>query len=211
MSCDTRAVVSNDKLFQTINAMVDKTYAAHPLHASSVELRGVKELCSVSQPVQFGVFATQDIPIGTKVMWYGGKIRHVSEYMFATPHEKSHVMRMRESDYVFDGNVYSHMFRRPVVHDDATLKHACQPAQQDAFLPNDTNLFAVYQPIGFMINAPGPYGSPNLRVHWKCINDKTVHIPFFKASRLIRADEQLLYYYHNETNGNAHTDIFKQL
>lgn len=176
--------------------------------ASRVELRIHEKLCrrELDSPIQFGVFALEDIAAGQEITPYGGILRSEQDYKpLADPSAKSHARKLH-SGFVLDGLPLANMLDRPIpsqVHGglDALLNEGMQPRlpSSSRYAASDLKRFTSTG-IGFMANTERLYlDQPPLSPANVNITKRTVKIagmsyqvPILSAARLIRAGEEII-------------------
>lgn len=166
-------------------------------------------LCQIGQPLQFGLRALVDIPKGSRVCWYGGKLRWKSFFEHAPAEDKTHVRSMPDSDYVLDGNFWASQVYRPVPKDEEELKEflSCRFLRFICF-----GAIPATQPIGWLANSPGSdRKGANVFISQQRIMGGLLTVPFLKSSRDIQAGESILCVYGNEHNSKSHVDCFKSI
>jgi ribA/ribD-fused uncharacterized protein len=155
---------------------------------SCTRLGVVVELCKLNEQVQFGLFATRDIEVHERVVWYGGRFMHLND---VSVDNSSHVRRVAGGEVMMNGNVFSDMLVRPVPKDADSLL-ILRDADESTFFPTapphseqDVADFHA-SPLGFMVNT----GAGNVRTATQTCGK--LAIPYLKCTKPIKAGQQIL-------------------
>jgi hypothetical protein len=134
-----------------------------------------RDLSRATHVVQYGVFATQKLSRGTRLMWYGGVLR--SEKDVKAGGVLTHARRLPNTGLILDG--------APLI--------AALPRTADALA--HTTLPADVSAMGFMCNTSPTRRDVNVRYEYVPYAD--MDVPCLVASRDIAAGQQILCYYGN--------------
>jgi hypothetical protein len=188
----------------------------------------VRELSVVGKPVQFGLFACNDIPAKQPVVWYGGLCR---QKPFVSD-DASHV-RSIPHGRVLDGNYFARMLTRPIPMTQEALDELITLPGDLFYPPSDTNNLILHTPMGYMYPRAGPFtadevnafhatpmgymanssGSTtgnNVMSHNKRMSD-ICDVPYLRSTTVIHTGDQILCRYGNEKSIHHGTDDFQHL
>lgn len=175
-----------------------------PVSPPCVEVRIHQFLSSqhLDQPIQFGLFAKHDLSAGDVLTPYGGLLRHRSDYSSGDSKSHGRSIRGDGASLVLDGLPLANMLLRPTPHTAEGL-HKLVDAGIEQLLPTsprcseaDVQRFQQ-SPFGFMANN-APASSCNVNVTYKSVRIAgcSYEVPMLKASRAIKASEEILSVYH---------------
>jgi hypothetical protein len=174
-------------------------------------LRIQPQLTRAGEKVQFGLYATRRYNRGNFVTWYGGVRQDAA---VARTEDKSHTLRVPETDDVFDGTVLAALITRPV-WDPATDPNKYKKSIQERLRKRDFFPDKVEDPLsnddqdrnqlrkgpwGYMANSSGTSKSAAINVKIKRfrLGPNKLQYPALVATRRIDAGDEVLWHYSNE-------------
>jgi hypothetical protein len=198
------------------------TWPNDSIPTKKISIRPVPALCSVKQPLQFGIFAESDFSVNEPITYYGGCLADTSEYFDKGPKDtlkKTHARNVGDKR-VLDGLPFVQFMLNFVPSNQQELDYLLQLPSKVWGFHGYTQSKNPHQPmplffewlsktgVGFLVNDCGPGGEANIRYE-QLVNkklsgrDATCKIVTLTATRKILAGEQLLGHYHTPTE-SAH-------
>jgi len=201
----TSAASVNDALSASLVALFDESKVTTTVPYIEAALS------CVGEPVQFGLRAACHLPRGTRVAWYGGKLRWSSDLAEAECNDKTHVRRMPDSSYVLDGNYWASRLHRPIPKDETERTAILAWTTEDVKVHCFGDVPAS-EPLGWLANSPGTSRSgANVAIAYHKIMSGLFTVPYLRATRDIAAGEAILCFYGNEHQHKTHTMDFVSL